>query len=35
MTVAVTAATLSAEVDGRRVYFCGPGCRQAFLDRAG
>lgn len=35
MTVAVTPATLSAEVDGRRVYFCGPGCRQAYLDRAG
>lgn len=35
MTVAVTAATLSAEVDGRRVYFCGPGCRQAYLDRTG
>ena len=35
MTVAVTAAKLSAEVDGRRSYFCGPGCRQAFLDRTG
>jgi xanthine dehydrogenase accessory factor len=33
MTVAITPSTLSAEVDGRRVYFCGPGCRRAFLDQ--
>jgi xanthine dehydrogenase accessory factor len=40
MTVAVSEATLSAEAalsadadaDGRRVYFCGPGCRQAYID---
>ncbi|HEX5117973.1 MAG TPA: XdhC family protein [Pseudonocardiaceae bacterium] len=33
MTVAITPSTLSAEVGGRRVYFCGPGCRRAFLDQ--
>jgi xanthine dehydrogenase accessory factor len=33
MTVAITTATLSAEVGGRRVYFCGPGCRRAYLDQ--
>jgi xanthine dehydrogenase accessory factor len=34
MTVAITPATLSAEVGGVRVYFCGPGCRRAYLDQA-
>lgn len=34
MTVAITPATLSAEVGGARVYFCGPGCRRAYLDQA-
>jgi xanthine dehydrogenase accessory factor len=33
MTVAITPSTLSTEVHGRRVYFCGPGCRRAFLDQ--
>jgi xanthine dehydrogenase accessory factor len=32
MTVAITPVTLSAEIDGRRVYFCGPGCQSAFAD---
>ena len=32
MTVAVTACTSSAQHGGRPVYFCGAGCRQAFLD---
>ena len=31
MAVAVTAATASATVRGRTWYFCGPGCRDAFL----
>lgn len=34
MTVAITPTTLSAEVAGRRVYFCGPGCRRAYLDES-
>lgn len=32
MALAVTAATLVASHDGRRVYFCGPGCQHAFAD---
>lgn len=32
MDVAVTAASLSATHDGVTRYFCGTGCRQAFLD---
>lgn len=32
MTVAGTAADPSALVDGVTWWFCGPGCRQAFLD---
>lgn len=32
MTVAVSQASLRAEHDGRTWYFCGSGCRQAFLD---
>jgi xanthine dehydrogenase accessory factor len=31
MTVAVSASTLSLEIDGRQVYFCGTGCRDAFV----
>jgi YHS domain-containing protein len=31
MDVAVTAATLSLVIDGKRVYFCGDGCRNAFV----
>lgn len=34
MTVAVGAHSLSVDVDGRRVYFCGPGCRDAFVHQA-
>lgn len=30
MTVAVSGQTLSSEVGGRSVYFCGSGCRDAF-----
>jgi xanthine dehydrogenase accessory factor len=33
MTVAITSAALSAEVAGRTVYFCGPGCQHAFIDQ--
>src|SRR5579859_4046853 len=29
MSVAVSGATLSLEIDGERVYFCGAGCREA------
>ncbi|MGE3286368.1 MAG: XdhC family protein [Pseudonocardia sp.] len=32
MEVAVTPASISAHVDGAAVYFCGTGCRQAYLD---
>ncbi|MGQ0576633.1 MAG: XdhC family protein [Pseudonocardia sp.] len=32
MDVAVSGASLSAVHDGATRYFCGPGCRQAFLD---
>ncbi|PZH01064.1 cytochrome oxidase I [Streptomyces sp. NTH33] len=32
MTVAITPDTLSLDRAGRRVYFCGPGCRHAFAD---
>jgi xanthine dehydrogenase accessory factor len=32
MTVAATAADPSAVLDGVAWWFCGPGCRQAFLD---
>jgi xanthine dehydrogenase accessory factor len=30
MSVAVSEATLSLEVDGERVYFCGAGCRESY-----
>lgn len=33
MTVARTSTSLTALVDGVTRWFCGPGCRQAFLDR--
>jgi xanthine dehydrogenase accessory factor len=33
MTVAITTSAMSAEVAGRTVYFCGPGCQHAFLDQ--
>lgn len=32
MDVAMTAASISARHGGATVYFCGTGCRQAFLD---
>lgn len=32
MEVAVTPASISAQHDGTTVYFCGTGCRRAFLD---
>jgi xanthine dehydrogenase accessory factor len=32
MAVAVTPASISALHDGATVYFCGTGCRRAFLD---
>jgi xanthine dehydrogenase accessory factor len=32
MAVAALPATLRVEHEGAAVYFCGPGCRQAFLD---
>jgi xanthine dehydrogenase accessory factor len=32
MSVSVTAGALAATQAGRRYYFCGPGCRQAFSD---
>ncbi|HEX5495039.1 MAG TPA: XdhC family protein [Mycobacteriales bacterium] len=35
MTVAVSPASLRAEHDGRTWYFCGPGCRHAFVDDPG
>src|SRR5262249_54313320 len=35
MAVAVAAGSLAAEHAGRTWYFCGPGCRQAFLDDPG
>jgi xanthine dehydrogenase accessory factor len=31
MTVAAVDATLHADVDGVRTWFCGEGCRRAFL----
>jgi xanthine dehydrogenase accessory factor len=31
MDVAVTGATQSLVIDGKRVYFCGDGCRNAFV----
>jgi xanthine dehydrogenase accessory factor len=33
MTVMVSDATIQAEVDGERVYFCSEGCRSAYLER--
>jgi xanthine dehydrogenase accessory factor len=35
MSVAAVPASLQLEHDGRTVYFCGPGCRQAFADDPG
>jgi len=35
MTVAVVATSLAASHAGRTWYFCGPGCRQAFVDDPG
>jgi xanthine dehydrogenase accessory factor len=35
MTVAVVAGSLAASHGGRTWYFCGPGCRQAFVDDPG
>jgi xanthine dehydrogenase accessory factor len=32
MSVAAVPASLHVEHDGRTIYFCGPGCRQAFSD---
>jgi xanthine dehydrogenase accessory factor len=32
MTVAVSPATPSAERDGVTSWFCGPGCRAAFVE---
>ncbi|MGH3625030.1 MAG: XdhC family protein [Sciscionella sp.] len=32
MTVAVSSASLSLTHEGAQVYFCGPGCKQAFAD---
>jgi xanthine dehydrogenase accessory factor len=32
MTVAVSETALSVVDNGLTVYFCGPGCRQAYLD---
>lgn len=32
MTVAAVDATVHADVEGTRVWFCGPGCRDAYLD---
>jgi xanthine dehydrogenase accessory factor len=32
MMVAAVDATMHADVAGRRVWFCGPGCRDAYLD---
>ena len=32
MTVAAVDATMHADVAGRRVWFCGSGCRDAYLD---
>ena len=34
MTVAVTPATLAAEIDGRTYYFCSSHCRKSFIDHA-
>jgi xanthine dehydrogenase accessory factor len=34
MEVAAGAATIHADVDGTRVYFCGEGCRSTYLARA-
>jgi xanthine dehydrogenase accessory factor len=31
MSVAMVPASLSAEHDGATVWFCGEGCRRAFL----
>lgn len=33
MTVAVTPSALRYESGGETWYFCGPGCREAFVDR--
>lgn len=33
MSVATVPASLCAEHEGRTVWFCGPGCRQAFLEQ--
>jgi xanthine dehydrogenase accessory factor len=35
MSVAVSAGSLSAAHGGGTWYFCGPGCRQAFVDDPG
>jgi xanthine dehydrogenase accessory factor len=35
MDVAVTPSSISAQHGGQAVYFCGTGCRQAFLDDPG
>ncbi|MCW2719343.1 MAG: XshC-Cox1-family protein [Pseudonocardia sp.] len=35
MDVAVTPSSISAQYGGKAVYFCGTGCRQAFLDDPG
>ncbi|GIJ69108.1 XdhC family protein [Virgisporangium ochraceum] len=35
MAVAVSASSLQAEHDGRTWYFCGTGCRDAFVDDPG
>jgi xanthine dehydrogenase accessory factor len=35
MDVAITPASISAQHDGTATYFCGSGCRQAFLDDPG
>ena len=31
MSVAMVPSSLSADVDGTTVWFCGPGCRTAYL----
>ncbi len=33
MTVATVEASLHAEHDGAKYWFCGPGCHAAFFDR--
>jgi YHS domain-containing protein len=34
MTVTISDATIQADVDGQRFYFCSEGCRSAFLERS-